>query len=128
MNMEKLKRLMEVFPDEVNEVIDNLYKTKFPKNKSKKTMFPFKVLGKEYTKSVFTKNYIEFISDVSKIHPYKMFQHSVLKNYISQTNEGMKQSHKINDSFYVTSYTSTGIKIRHIKELCGFLGLRLEEL
>ena len=91
-------------------------------------MFPFKVLGKEYTKSVFTKNYIEFISDVSKIHPYEMFQHSVLKNYISQTNEGMKQSHKINDSFYVTSYTSTGIKIRHIKELCGFLGLRLEEL
>lgn len=125
--MEKLKQLLEIYPDEVNEMIENLYRTKFPKKKTK-TMFPFKVLGKEYTDQVFTKNYIEFIKDISKIHPYEMFEHSVIKSYISRTNVGMKQSHKINDNFYITSYSSTSIKIKHIKELCGFLGIRLDEL
>lgn len=126
--MEKILQLMEVCPDEVNQFIDNLYKQKFPKNKSKNTVFLFKVLGKEYTHKVFTKNYIEFITDISKIHPYEMFENSVMKCYISRTDEGMKQSHRINDGFYVTSYSSTELKIKHIKELCGFLGLELKEI
>jgi hypothetical protein len=126
--MEKLKQLLEIYPDEVNTLIENLYKTKFPKKKNKKTIFPFKVFGKVYANKVFTKNYIEFINDISKIHPYEMFEHSVMKSYISHTKEGMKQPCKINDNFYVTSYSSTEIKIKHIQKLCGFLELRLEKL
>ena len=120
---------MEVCPDEVSQIIDDLYKQKFPKvKKNKKIIFKFKVLGKVYDSEVFTKNYIEFIKDISKIHPYEMFEHSILKFYISRSDVGMKQVHKINDGFYVTSYSSTSLKIKHIKELCEYLGIRIDIL
>lgn len=126
--MEKINKLMEICPDEINKFINELYKQKFPKKKNKKTIFKFKVLGKVYDNDVFTKNYIEFLIDISKIHPYEMFQHTSLKCYIAQTEENMKQSHKITNDFYVTSYSSTHVKINHIKNLCEHLGVRLDEI
>ena len=35
--MDKIKILLEYYPDEVNEVINKLYKEKFPQKKEKKT-------------------------------------------------------------------------------------------
>lgn len=126
--MEKITQLLEICPDEVNQFINDLHRKKFPPKKKNKTMYPFKVLGKEYNNLVFTKNYIDFIKDISKIHPYEMFENCGMKFYMSRTNIDMKQSHKINENFYVTSYSSTDIKIKHIKEICELLGLKLIEL
>ena len=126
--MDKIKILLEYYPDEVNEVINKLYKEKFPLKKEKKKIFKFRSMGKNYNSEIFTKNYVEFIKDISNIHPYEMFENSVVKFYISKTYEGMKQSHKIKDDFYVTGYSSTDRKITHIKELCGFLDINLKEI
>ncbi len=127
--MEKLRLLIENYPDEVNKFVDELYLEKFTKkSKSKKTIFMFKVLGKEYNSTVFTKNYIEFIRDISNIHPYEMFKNTPFKSYIGQSEVGMTQSHKIKDNFFVSSASSTEVKIKQIKELCEFLGVTLTEI
>ena len=126
--MDKFKTLLENYPDEVNEIINKLYYNKFPNKRDKKTIFKFKAMGKNYDSNIFTKNYIEFIKDISNIHPYEMFENSIVKCYISKTYEGMKQSHKIKDDFYITGYSSTDRKITHIKELCGLLEINLKEI
>ena len=126
--MDKFKTLLENYPDEVNEIINKLYYNKFPNKRDKKTIFKFKAMGKNYDSDIFTKNYIEFMKDISNIHPYEMFNNSVVKCYISKTYEGMKQSHKIKDDFYITGYSSTNRKINHIKELCGLLEINLKEI
>jgi hypothetical protein len=126
--MDKFKTLLENYPDEVNEIINKLYYNKFPNKRDKKTIFKFKAMGKNYDSDIFTKNYIEFIKDISNIHPYEMFNNSVVKCYISKTYEGMKQSHKIKDGFYITGYSSTNRKINHIKKLCGLLEINLKEI
>jgi hypothetical protein len=125
--MNKLEKLMERFPNEINEIVDRLYNEKFPK-KNKKIIFKFKTLGKEYTDEVFTKNYVNFLKDISQIHPYEMFQNTAIKSYISKSNEGMEQVHKIKDDFYVTSYSSTKLKINHVKDICDLLEIRLTEI
>lgn len=93
--MEKFKTLLECYPNEINEIINKLYQIKFPNKRDNKTIFKFKVMGKNYDNNIFTKNYIEFIKDISNIHPYEMFDNSLIKCYISKTCEGMKQAHKI---------------------------------
>ena len=125
--MKKIEKLMERFPNEVNEIIDKLYDEKF-KKKNKKIIFKFKALGKEYTDEVFTKNYVNFIKDISKLHPYEMFKNTSIKTYISKTGEGMEQLHKIKDDFYVTSYSSTKLKIGHVKDICDLLDIKLTEI
>ena len=83
--MDKFKTLLENYPDEVNEIINKLYYNKFPNKRDKKTIFKFKAMGKKYDSNIFTKNYIEFMKDISNIHPYEMFNNSVVKCYISKT-------------------------------------------
>jgi hypothetical protein len=125
--MNKLEKLMKRFPNEINEIVERLYDEKFPK-KNKKTIFKFKVLGKEYTDEVFTKNYVNFIKDISQLHPYEMFENTSIRSYISKINVGMEQSHKIKDDFYVTSYSSTKLKINHVKDICDLLEIKLTEI
>ena len=125
--MNKLDILIKKYPDEVNEVISKLYNDKFPR-KDKKRIFKFKVLGKEYNSDVFTRNYVDFIKDISKIHTYEMFKNTNIKSYISKSDDNMKQSHKIGDGFFVTSYSSTNLKISHIKDICEFLNITLTEI
>jgi len=126
--MDKFKTLLENHPDELHEVINNLYKEKYPLKKGKKKIFKFRSMGKNYDSNVFTNNYIEFIKDISNIHPYEMFENSIIKCYISKTHEGMKQSHKIKNNFYVTGYSSTERKIIHVKELCSLLDINITEI
>ena len=92
--MNKLEKLIEKYPNEINEIIDRIYDEKFPK-KNKKTIFKFKTLGKVYSDDVFTKNYVNFIKDISQIHPYEMFKNTLIKSYISKSPDGMEQIHKI---------------------------------
>ena len=96
--------------------------------KEKKTMYKFSAMGKMYDSDIVTRNYVEFIKDISNIHPYEMFKNSVVKCYISNTDVGMKQSNKINDNFYITAYSSTDRKIKQIEELCKFLDINLKRI
>jgi hypothetical protein len=124
--MEKLQQLIETCPDELYEIVNKLYDEKFPKKKkNSKTIFKFKVLGKEYDNDIVTKNYVSFLSDISKIHPYEMFEKCIHGYYMSKDGLSLKQSQKINDNFYVSGYSSTEVKIRHIMNICDFLGISL---
>lgn len=125
--MNKLEKLIEKYPNEINEIIDRLYDEKFPK-KNKKTIFKFKTLGKVYSDDVFTKNYVNFIKDISQIHPYEMFENTLIKSYISKSADGMEQAHKIKDGFYVTSYSSTNLKIKHVNDICDLLEIKISEI
>jgi hypothetical protein len=124
--MEKLQQLIETCPDELFEIVNKLYDEKFPKKKkNSKTIFKFKVLGKEYDNDIVTKNYVSFLSDISKIHPYEMFEKCIHGYYMSKDGLSLKQSQKINDNFYVSGYSSTEVKIRHIMNICDLLGISL---
>jgi hypothetical protein len=96
--------------------------------KEKKTMYKFSAMGKLYDSDIVTRNYVEFIKDLSNIYPYEMFKNSVVKCYISNTDVGMKQPNKINDNFYITSYSCTSRKIKQIEELCEFLDINLKRI
>lgn len=126
--MEKLQQLIDKCPNELYELVEKLYNEKFPKKKNSKTIFKFKVLGKKYDSNIVTKNYVSFIKDIFKIHPYEMFEKCIHEYYISKDGNSFKQSHKIGDNFYITGYSSTEVKIKHIMSICDFLGINLELL
>ena len=126
--MDKLKTLLENHPNELHEVINKLYKEKYPLKKGKKKIFKFRSMGKTYDNEVFTKNYVQFIKDISNIHPYEMFENSAVKSFISKTYENINQPHKIKDNFYITAHSSTELKIKHIKKLCGLLDINITEI
>ena len=126
--MEKLQLLINECPNELYELVEKLYNEKFPKKKNPKTTFKFKVLGKKYDSNIVTKNYVSFISDIFKIHPYEMFEKCIHEYYISKDGNSFKQSHKIGDNFFITGYSSTEVKIKHIMNICDFLGINIELL
>jgi hypothetical protein len=127
--MEKLQILIDKCPDELFDVVNKLYDEKFPnKKKNSKIIFKFRVLGKNYNSDITTKNYVSFISDISKIHPYEMFEQCMHKYYISKDGSQLKQSQKINDDFYISGYSSTEVKIKHIMNICDLLGINLDVL
>jgi hypothetical protein len=125
--MNKYEILIEKYPNEVNKLINKLYKEKFPQKKEKKTIFKFMLVGKTYDSDIFVNNYIDLITDISNIHPYEMFEKTRMKRFISKTNN-LKQSHMIKDNFYVSTHSSTKIKIKHIEDICKFLDLNLTRL
>ena len=126
--MEKIELLMETYPDDLNRVVNELYMEKFPKKKKDKTIYNFKVMGKEYVDNVFTKNYINFLKDISLIHGYNFFAMVIPPYFLSKDGEGLKQVHKINEGIYVSTYSSTEKKIGHIKEVCELMGLNIVEI
>jgi hypothetical protein len=127
--MEKLQQLIETCPDELFDIVNKLYDEKFPKKKkNSKTIFKFKVLGKNYDSTITTKNYVSFISDISKIHPFEMFKECIHEYYLSNNDLVLKQSQKINDNFYISGYSSTEVKVRHVMNICELLGINLEIL
>ncbi len=131
--MEKLQLLLEKCPEKVMSMVDELYKENFKKNKKK--IFHFEVLGKKYDSDKFVDNYINFLKDVNKIHPYEFFKLSINGYYISEFPNDFDECHlkrnqvyKISEDFYVSTYSSTDKKIQHIKSICDFLGATLVEI
>jgi hypothetical protein len=124
--MNKIDFLMNRYPNEFNELVNKLYEEKKPKKKKNpKTNFKFRVLGKLYDDDIVTKNYVSFISDISKIHPFEMFVDCIGDFYIFKKKVPMRQLYKENENFYVKGKSSTKVKIRHIKKICKKLGLEL---
>jgi hypothetical protein len=131
--MEKLQLLLERYPEKVMSMLDELYKENFKKNKKK--IFHFEALGKKYDSDKFVDNYVNFLKDVNKIHPYEFFKLSIHEYYMSKCPNDFNECHlvrnqvyKISENFYVSTYSSTDKKIQHIKSICELLGATLIEI
>jgi hypothetical protein len=129
--MEKINRLLNEHKQEFLEMVENLYDEKYPSKKGK-TLCMFKVAGRHYKSNIFTKNYRAFLSDLTTSMGPKAFK-KVMGRYVEfNPNDFPKsvlqrgQYEQINDSFYLSTYSSTEIKISHIVDLCEFLDIPLE--
>jgi hypothetical protein len=131
--MEKITELMEKYPTELYDMVDKLYNEKFPKKKNPKLVFKFRALGKNYDEDVVSNNYKSFLSDISKIHSPELFGTCISNGYIYKGDKEigdkqMKQMYKIYDNFYVSCYSSTEVKIRHIMSIADLIGIDVKIL
>ena len=129
--MEKITRLLNEHNQEFTEMVNEFYNEKYPSKKSK-TLCTFKVVGKHYNSDIFTKNYRSFLNDLSTSMGAKAFKR-VMGRYVEfNPNDFPKsvilkgQYENISDAFYVSTYSSTEIKIKHIQDLCEFLDIPLQ--
>lgn len=128
--MEKIQKLLEEHNEEFTEMVNNFYDEKYPSKKGK-TLCTFRVAGKHYNSDVFTKNYRLFLSDLTDSIGGNVFK-KVLGNYVkfdpSEFSPSIRQKNQydnINDVFYVSTYTDTETKIKHITDLCEYLDIPL---
>ena len=133
--MEKLQLLLEKCPEKVMEMVDVLYKENFKPKKKSKTIFHFEVLGKRYDSVKFVDNYLNFIKDVFKLHPYEFFELSIEDRFIKKCKTEFTDCHisrnqisKISDGFYLSTYSDTEKKIKHIESICDYLGAKLIQI
>jgi hypothetical protein len=120
---------MKEYPKDLEVVVNNLYNEKFPKvSKAPKTIFKFKVLGRNYDSDIFTHNYKLFFENISKVVPYETISEAVDSCLFSRENSKFKFYEYINGEFYVNTKTTTERKIIHIRNVCDYLGLKMEEL
>lgn len=129
--MEKIKKLLDEHYDEFMDMVDLFYDEKYP-SKKPKTLCVFTVAGKKYNSDIFTKNYKSFLNDLSTSMGGKVFKH-VLGNYVklnpsefSKSIIKKNQYENINGVFYISTYSSTKTKIKHIIDLCEFLDIKLD--
>jgi hypothetical protein len=119
----------------INMVINFVnQKTTTKQKKSSKTILHFQALGKTYDSDIFTRNYTQFLMDVSKILSYDEMK-PFLNCFLRKTENEFPESHndnsskfQINNGGFVSTYSSTEKKIEHIKGLCGNLGINIKIL
>ena len=131
--MKTIKEIIMENQQEFNDVIINFLTDKAVETKQKKkqpkTVCHFSVMGKKYNSNVFTTNYKNFLTDISKNNKYKLFQESLGKfvklnsNEFSETTRKKAQLVKLMCGGYVSTYSSTEFKIKHIKNICDKLGV-----
>jgi len=126
--MEKeLIKLLAEYPEDTKSVILNLYNQKYPKVRTKKTIYHFKALGKEYTSDVFVDNYSQFITDTINLCGFDSLQ-KVIKGYISKSKDTFSevcntknQTKEVVSGVYLKTYSPTSVKISHIEKICNEL-------
>jgi len=130
-HMKKIEKLLEEHNEEFTELVNQFYNEKYPSKKGK-TICTFKVAGKHYNSDIFTKNYKLFLNNLTDSIGGNVFK-KVLGNYVkfdpnefSQSIREKQQYENINDVFYVSTYTDTETKIKHITDLCEYLDIPLE--
>lgn len=124
--MEKeLFKLMVEYPEDIKKVVIDLYNQKYSKSRSKKTVYHFKVLGKEYSSDKFVDNYSKFISDVINICGYESIQDVIKECYISTNKDtfssvcnSKNQIKEVVSGVYLKTYSPTSVKISHIEKIC----------
>jgi hypothetical protein len=131
--MEKIELLKKEHPEELTNVVNTLYKIMYPILKKKKTICHFKVMGKKYTENIFVKNYINFLKDIAKIHGYEMFKECIPACFIRKDKEKFlpstldkNQISQIGERIFISTYSSTGKKLKHIKNICELLEMELK--
>lgn len=129
--MNKIEKLLREHNEEFTQMVNEFYDEKYPSKKSK-TICRFKVGGKDYNSDIFTKNYREFLNDLTQTIGGNVFK-KVLGNYVkfdpsefSASIIQKNQYYNINDVFYVSTYTDTDTKVKHITDLCEYLDIPLQ--
>jgi hypothetical protein len=129
--MNKLDFLINQYPDELTYMVDKLFDEKVPKKitgKSSKTIYKFIALGKKYDDDKFVNNYREFLKDISKILSFEVIRDLLGNSWVYEHSNDPYNEDKINNAFYVRTKSSTETKINHIKKLCDYLGINIEDI
>jgi hypothetical protein len=125
---EKLDILMSgVHREELINLINNFYDEKYPQ-RSQTKRYGFAINGDLFTKPTTNENYLNVIRYFESVVGYGVFV-KVLKNYVRDNYDSFPNSYKgANqvvkfDKFYLTTKTTTEIKVGHIKSLCEYLDI-----
>jgi len=97
------------------------------KQKNDKTILKFKINNKEYVEDISVKNYLSFLTDVSKEKGFEFFQKSISSFFISKERKN-KRFIEINNGIFINTKSSTEVKNKHITNICSKLGYKLEFL
>ena len=111
-----------------NEVPQPIKSSVKQRKKTPKTVCHFKVMGKKYDSNVFTDNYREFLTDISKGNDYELFEKTLgtftkynLNDFTNTTREKATVI-KLKCGGFVSTYSSTKMKMEHVKNICDELG------
>ena len=122
--MNKLKYLLENHTDDVMMLVENLYKQKYPKKKKSKTICHFRALGNTYDNDIFVRNYEDFMTHVTSIKPIGEVK-EIMSKYIAEDKNQFSdkcnkknQALKLKTGYYLNTYSTTDVKVGHIKKIC----------
>jgi len=141
--MKNIKQIITENQEEFNEMIVNFFTEKGnevpqpiksrikQKKKAPKTVCHFTVMGKKYNSNVFTDNYREFLNDISKTNQYELFEKTLgtfikyqLNDFTNVTREKATVI-ELKCNGFVSTYSSTKMKMQHIKNICDELGYKV---
>lgn len=128
--MKKINVLLENYPDDLMEVVETLYREKFPKKS--KSFCIIKVGDIEYDNRNFQDTYIEFLTDFHKFLSNESlskilgttYAKSLDKVKIKAKDEGYFKL--IDNKFYINVKSSTSKKLSHILKISDYLRLDLD--
>lgn len=131
-NQEEFNEMIINFLTEKGEEVPQTIKSSVKqKKKATKTVCHFSVMGKKYNSNVFTDNYREFLTDISKVNNYELFEKTLgtftkfnLNDFTNVTREKATVI-KLKCGGYVSTYSSTKMKMEHVKNICDELGYKV---
>ena len=131
-NQEEFNEMIINFLTEKGEEVQQTIKSSVKqKKKATKTVCHFSVMGKKYNSNVFTDNYREFLTDISKVNNYELFEKTLgsftkfnLNDFTNVTREKATVI-KLKCGGYVSTYSSTKMKMEHVKNICDELGYKV---
>jgi hypothetical protein len=139
--MKNIKEIITENQNEFNEMIINFFTEKMndeqriiklkQNRKATKTVCHFDALGKSYKSNVFTDNYSKFLIDVSHKYKYDVFKRN-LRTFVQNNKSDFNETTLRKASMvslkcggFVSTHSSTQMKMEHITGICKEIGVRL---
>jgi len=124
---EIIKKNQEEIIDYIIKMVDKNHKIKSPSIKLK-----FRALGKTYDSEKSVENYVNFIKDLSHIHPYETFE-PIMKCFIGKTKDDFTEDQKptvikIKENFYLTKKLSNRMKDIHLNGISEVLQIPITKI
>jgi len=124
-NQEEFNEMIINFLTEKGNEVPQPIKSRIKQRKKKpKTVCHFMVEDKSYNSNVFTDNYREFLTDISKTNQYELFVKTLgtftkfkLNDFTDVTREKATVI-KLKCGGFVSTYSSTKMKMEHVKNIC----------
>jgi hypothetical protein len=122
-----IKQFIKENQEEILTYITELLIEKKKQKHAPSVKLKFVALGKSYISDKSIKNYVNFIKDLSNIHPYETFE-PIMKSFIAKTEYDFSEDHKphaikINNDFYLSKKIGNNIKERHITKISETLNI-----
>ena len=132
-NQEEFNEMIINFLTEKGNEVPQPIKSRIKQRKKKpKTVCHFTVEDKSYNSNVFTDNYREFLTDISKTNQYELFEKTLgtftkfkLNDFTDVTREKATVI-KLKCGGFVSTYSSTKMKMEHVKNICDELGYKVK--